>query len=191
MGSSDLASAATGSTEIARRYATALFELADQGKVLDRVADDLRQLKRMLAASHDLRRLVRSPVLRRAEQGRAMLAVMEQAEHHTLSRNFVGLVAANRRLFALGAMIDAYLTELAARRGEITVHVASAAALSETHAKSVAAALSKAVGGKIAVEHEIDPSLLGGLVVRVGSRMVDSSLSTKLRKLELAMKGAG
>lgn len=186
-----MASEATGLAEISGRYATALFELADQGKVLDRVADDLRQLKRMLADSKDLRRLVRSPVISRAEQGQAMLAIMEAAEQDPLTRKFVGLVAANRRLFALGAMIDAFLAELASRRGEITAHVASVSALSEAQVKAVAAALGKALGGKVAVEHEIDPSLLGGLVVRVGSRMVDTSLRTKLQKLELVMKGAG
>ena len=186
-----MASVATGLAEIAGRYATALFELADQAKVLDRVADDLRQLKRMLADSKDLRRLVRSPVISRAEQGQAMLAIMETAEQDPLTRKFVGLVAANRRLFALGAMIDAFLAELAKRRGEITAHVASVSALSEAQVKAVAPALRKALGCKVAVEHEIDPSLLGGLVVRVGSRMVDTSLRTKLNKLELAMKGAG
>ncbi len=186
-----MASEATGLAEIAGRYATALFELADQGKVLDRVAEDLRQLKRMLADSKDLRRLVRSPVISRAEQGQAMVAIMEAAEGDALTRNFVGLVAANRRLFALGAMIDAFLAELASRRGEITAHVASVSALSEAQTKAVAAALGKALGGKVAVEHEIDPSLLGGLIVRVGSHMVDTSLRSKLMKLELAMKGAG
>ncbi|MFQ5953685.1 MAG: F0F1 ATP synthase subunit delta [Kiloniellales bacterium] len=185
-----MASGATGLAEIAGRYATALFELADQQKALDRVADDLRRLKAMLAQSAALRRLVRSPVVSRAEQGKALMVLMERAGFDTLSRRFVGLVAANRRLFALGAMIDAYLAELASRRGEITAQVTAASALSEAQQKALATAVKRAIGGRIALQHDVDPSILGGLVVRVGSRMVDSSLGTKLRKLGLAMKGA-
>jgi F-type H+-transporting ATPase subunit delta len=178
-------------TGLAGRYATALFELADEEKALDRVADDLRRLKAMLADSPELRRLVRSPVISRADQGKAMAALMGKADFGPLTRRFVGLVASNRRLFAVDAMIDAYLAELARRRGEITAHVTSAAPLSETQTSAVTDAIKAAVGGKIAVERGVDPALLGGLVVRVGSRMVDSSLRTKLRKLELAMKGVG
>ena len=186
-----MASGATGLAEIAGRYATALFELADERKALDLVADDLRALKAMLAASAELRRLVRSPVIGRAEKGKALEALMERAGLDGLTRRFVGLVAANRRLMVLDRMIDAYLAELARRRGEITARVTSAAALTAAQKTALGAAVKRAVGGsKVAVEHRIDPSLLGGLVVRVGSRMVDSSLSTKLKKLELAMKGA-
>lgn len=185
-----MASGATGLAEIAGRYATALFELADERKALDLVADDLRALKAMLAASAELRRLVRSPVIGRAEKGKALEALMERAGLDGLTRRFVGLVAANRRLMALDRMIDAYLAELARRRGEITARVTSAAALTAAQKTALAAAVKRAVGGKVAVEHRIDPALLGGLVVRVGSRMVDSSLKHKLDRLELAMKGA-
>ncbi len=185
-----MASGATGLAEIAGRYATALFELADERKALDLVADDLRALKAMLVASVELRRLVRSPVIGRAEKGKALEALMERAGLDGLTRRFVGLVADNRRLMALDRMIDAYLAELARRRGEITARVTSAAALSAAQKQALGAAVKRAVGGKVAVEHRIDASLLGGLVVRVGSRMVDSSLSTKLKKLELAIKGA-
>jgi F-type H+-transporting ATPase subunit delta len=186
-----LASKARGLTGVAGRYATALFDLADEWKALDQVADDLRQLKAMLAASPELRRVVRSPVIGRADQGKAMAAVMDQAGFGPLTRRFVGLVASNRRLFAIGAMIDAYLSELARRRGEITAEVVSAAPMSEAQTKAITEAIKSTVGGKVAVQQGVDPSLLGGLVVRVGSRMVDSSLKTKLRKLELAMKGVG
>ena len=136
-------------------------------------------------------RLVRSPVISRDAQGKAMATIVEKAGLSDLTRKFVGLVARNRRLFALEAMIDGYLSELARRRGEITAQVTSATELSETQLQSVTDAIKQAVGGKVAVEQSVDPSLLGGLVVRVGSRMVDSSLRTKLRKLELAMKGVG
>ncbi|MCC7049352.1 MAG: F0F1 ATP synthase subunit delta [Alphaproteobacteria bacterium] len=186
-----MAAETTGMAGLAERYAAALYELADEGKLLDRVADDLRRLSRMLDESADLARLIRSPVLSRQEQGRAMKAVLEKAGVDALTAKFVGLVAQNRRLFALPATIKAFLTTLARRRGEIAAEVTSAQAMSPAQADAVTAALRQAMGGKVSVETRVDPSLLGGMVVRVGSRMVDSSLKTKLQKLELAMKGLG
>ncbi len=176
---------------LAERYAAALYELADEGKALDRVAADLRSLAKALDESADLTRLIRSPVLGRQEQGRAIKAVLDKMGADPLTAKFLGLVAQNRRLFALPAMIKAYLTELARRRGEIAAEVTSAQALSAAQAEAVTAALRQAVGSKVSVETRVDPSLLGGMVVRVGSRMVDSSLKTKLQKMELAMKGLG
>lgn len=176
---------------LAERYAAALYELADEGKALDRVASDLRSLAKALDESADLTRLIRSPVLGRQEQGRAVKAILDQMGADPLTQKFLGLVAQNRRLFALPAMIKAYLTELARRRGEIAADVTSAQPLSAAQAEAVTAALRQAVGSKVSVETRVDPSLLGGMVVRVGSRMVDSSLKTKLQKMELAMKGLG
>ena len=176
---------------LAGRYATALFELADEAKALDAVADDLRALKALLAESDSLRRLVRSPVLSRDEQGRAIEAVLSKAGAAPLTLKFIGVAAANRRLFALPGMIDAYLAELARRRGEMTAQVTSAHALSDSQTKALVDQLKKAVGAKVTVDVSVDPSLLGGLVVKVGSRMIDSSLRTKLSKLQLAMKGVG
>ena len=176
---------------LAERYAAALYELADEGKALDRVAADLRSLARALDDSADLTRLIRSPVLGRQDQGRAIQAILDKMGADALTAKFLGLVAQNRRLFALPAMIRAYLAELARRRGEIAAEVTSAQALSAAEADAVTAALRQAVGAKVTVETRVDPSLLGGMVVRVGSRMVDSSLKTKLQKLELAMKGLG
>ncbi len=186
-----MASTETGSSGLASRYATALFELADEAKALDAVADDLRALKALLADSPALTRLVRSPVLSRDEQGRAIEAVLEKAGAAPLTRQFVGVAAANRRLFALPGMIDAYLAELARRRGEMTAEVTSAHALTDGQTKALTDQLKKAVGAKVSVNVSVDPSLLGGLVVKVGSRMIDSSLRTKLSKLQLAMKGVG
>ena len=181
----------SGTAGLAARYAAALFDLADEAKQLDAVAADLRTLRALIAESDDLRRLVRSPVLSRAEQGKAMAAVLQQAGLGDLLRRFVALVAENRRLFALTDMIDAYLAELARRRGEVTATVTSATALSEAQTASVTDALKRAVGGKVAVELRTDPSLIGGLVVKVGSRMIDSSLKSKLQRLQLVMKGVG
>lgn len=180
-----------GQAGLAERYAAALYELADEGKALDRVAGDLRALGKMIGESADLLRLIRSPVLDRRDQGRAMKAVLEAMGADALTQKFLGLVAQNRRLFALPVMIRAFLATLARRRGEIAAEVASATKLTKAQEEAVTAALRQAMGAKVTVETRVDPALLGGLVVRVGSRMVDSSLKTKLQKLELAMKGLG
>ena len=102
---------------IAERYASALYELADSAKALDQVAGDLRSLKAMMAASSDLVRLIRSPVLGRADQSKAVTALAEKAGFHDLTRRFLGTVAANRRLFTLSSVIEGFLAELARRRG--------------------------------------------------------------------------
>jgi F-type H+-transporting ATPase subunit delta len=186
-----VAARGTGPGGLAARYAAALFDLADEKKQLDQVAADLSSLKQAVGESDDLRRLVRSPVLSRAEQGRAMAAILDRAGTSDLVRRFVGLVAQNRRLFVLPDMIDSYLSQLAERRGEMTAEVVSARPLSDAQRDAVAEALRKAVGGKVAVAARVDPALIGGLVVKVGSRLIDSSLRTKLHRLQLAMKGVG
>jgi F-type H+-transporting ATPase subunit delta len=185
-----VASKGTGVSGLADRYATALFDLADERKALDQVSEDLRRLRAMLNESAELRRLVRSPILSRLEQGRAITAIAERSGLSPLTRSFLGLVAQNRRLFAVPAMIDAFLARLAARRGEITAEVAAAQALTPAQLDAVNEQLRKAMGSKVAVEVRVDPALLGGLVVKVGSRMVDASLRSKLHRLQLAMKGA-
>jgi F-type H+-transporting ATPase subunit delta len=184
-----VASEGTGVSGLADRYAAALFELADERKLLDEVAGDLRGLRDLLAESGDLRRLVRSPILSRIEQAKAIGAVAERAGFDALTRNFLGLVAQNRRLFAVPSMIAAFLAKLAARRGEVTAEVTAAQELTPAQLAAVGEQLRRAMGSKIAVEVRVDPALLGGLVVKVGSRMVDASLRSKLHRLQLAMKG--
>jgi len=176
---------------LAARYAAALFELADAQKAIDRVAGDLADLKAMIGGSDALRSLIRSPILSRDEQGRAMAALLQQAGTSDLVRKFVGLVARNRRLFALPQMIEEFLAELARRRGEMRAEVTAAKPLNEQQQAALAEAIRRSVGGKVAVDVKVDPALIGGLVVKVGSRMVDSSLRTKLQRLQLAMKGVG
>lgn len=176
---------------IAERYASALYELADDAKALDQVAADLRALKAMIGSSPDFVRLIRSPVLDRADQAKAVTALAEKAGFHDLTRKFLGAVAANRRLFALASVIEAFLAELAHRRGEATADVTSAIALTPAQTAALEQALRSVVGSKVSVDLKVDPSLIGGLVVRVGSRMIDTSLATKLRRLRLAMKGVG
>ncbi len=184
-----MAGTATGQSGLASRYATALFELADQAAALDPVAEDLRKIKGLIEDSADLRRLLRSPVISRDEQRRALAAILEQAEVSDLTRKFVGLVATNRRSFALEGMIDAYLGELARRRGEMTADVVSANKLTAAQTAALIDRLKQVLGAKVSVNLKVDPALMGGMIVKVGSRMVDSSLRTKLTKLQLAMKG--
>ena len=180
-----------GLVGLAGRYANALFELADESKQLDEVAAELAGLKKLLGQSDDLKRLVRSPVLSREEQMRAIGAIVERAKAADITRRFVGVLAERRRLFVLAEIIDAFDRLLAARRGEVRAEVASASKLSETQLSAIRAVLKKVVGGIVKLDVRIDEDLIGGLVVRVGSRMVDASLKTKLARLHLAMKGVG
>ena len=186
-----MASSVTGATGLSGRYATALFELADEHKQLDQVAGDLSSMGNMLEESDDLRRLIRSPVISREDQQKAMQALLEAAGISELTRNFIGVVVENRRLFALPGMIKSYLALLARARGEATAEVFSAKPLSDAQGQAIMESLRKAVGTKVTIDAKVDESLLGGLVVKVGSRMVDTSLKTKLSQLRLAMKGVG
>ena len=186
-----MAAESTGISGLAERYAAALFELADERHALDAIAGDLRELRAMLAASGDLLRLVRSPVLTRAEQGKAMAALVDSAKLSKLTADFIAVVAHNRRLFAVPAMIDAYLEKLAERRGEVTAEVIAARPLSEAQQSALGDQLRRVVGSRVAVDVKVDPSLLGGMVVKIGSRMVDGSLKGQLQRLQLSMKGIG
>jgi F-type H+-transporting ATPase subunit delta len=184
-----VSSEATGA--IAERYSAALFELAEQQSALDVVALDLRNLKVLIAGIEDVRRLLRSPVLSRVAQQKALDALSERVGFNGLTRNFLGLVARNRRLAALVGIADAFLNRLAAKRGEVTAQVATAVPLNETQVGAIGAALKSVVGSNVTLDVTVDPGLLGGLVVKVGSRLVDGSLRTKLQHLQLAMKGVG
>jgi F-type H+-transporting ATPase subunit delta len=186
-----VAADSSGATGLAGRYATALFELAEYDKQLDEVANDLQQLGAMIDDSEDFARLIKSPVITRDDQIKALDAIGDAAGFSVLTKNFVGVVAENRRSFALAGMIKAYLTLLAESRGEVNAEVVSAKALSDAQLAGIEDALKQAIGSKVQVDQRVDETLLGGLVVRVGSRMVDNSLKTKLQKMRLAMKGIG
>ena len=181
----------TNVTGLSGRYATALFDLADSASALDEVADDLRQIEIMTAQSGDLRRMIRSPVVSRSEQSNAMQLLLKKAGASALTKNFVGVVASNRRLFVLADIIKDYLMVLAGQRGEKTAEVISAKALSDSQKDSITAALQNSVGGKISLNLTVNPELLGGIIVRIGSRMFDSSIQTKMQRLKIAMRGVG
>jgi F-type H+-transporting ATPase subunit delta len=176
---------------IAGRYATALFDLAKESNQLDNVQRDMDTVAAMLNESADLARLVRSPVVAREDQAKAMAAVLERAGIGDLVRKFVGVVAENRRLFALLDMIKVYGQLMAQHRGEVVADVTAAKSLNDAQMSALKASLAEGLGRDVAVNVHVDDSLIGGLVVQVGSRMIDTSLRTKLENLKYAMKGVG
>ncbi len=180
----------SATSSVAGRYASALFELADSAKSLDQVAQDLDSFRRLLSDSADLRRLIASPVIGRDLQGKALLAVLDAAGIKGLTRSFIGTVAAKRRARELSAMITEYLAELARRRGETTATVTSAVPLTPEQLQQLADTLRRMLGdAKVSIDARVEPDILGGLLVKVGSRLFDSSIRSKLQRLQLAMKG--
>lgn len=173
---------------MAGRYATALFELATEAGAIDSVKADLDRLAALIAESADLARLVRSPVFSAEEQLKAVSAILESVGIAGLAGNFVKLVAQNRRLFALPRMISDYAALVAAKRGETTAEVTVAAPLGDEHLATLKATLAEKTGKDVNLDVTVDPSILGGLIVKLGSRMVDASLKTKLNSIRHAMK---
>ena len=175
---------------MAGRYATALFELALEANAVEAVKADLDRFDALVAESADLNRLVRSPVFSAEEQLQALAAVLEHAGIGGLAANFFKLVAANRRLFAVHDMIKAFRALVAQHKGEATAAVTVAEPLKDQHVDALRAALKSVTGKDVDLDIKIDPAILGGLVVKLGSRMVDSSLRTKLNGIKHAMKEA-
>jgi F-type H+-transporting ATPase subunit delta len=176
---------------VAGRYASALFELAKEQNQLDEVDGDLSKFKSMLDQSGDLRRLVESPAFAAEEQQRALGAVMDWAAVGATTGNFLKVVARNRRLFAAEDMIENFRALLARHRGEVAAEVTSAIALSDEQVAVLKDQLKSSYGKDVRLDAKVDPSLLGGIVVKIGSRMFDSSLKTKLANLKVVLKGTG
>ena len=176
---------------MAGRYATALFELAREEKAVDAVKTDLESFDALVAANPDLSRLVRSPVFGADEQLKALSAILDKAGIKGLAANFLRVITANRRLFAVRDMIRGFRALVARHKGEVTAQVTVAEELSDKNLDALKSALKSVTGGKdIDLDVQVDPAIIGGLVVKVGSRMVDSSLRTKLNSIKLAMKEA-
>ena len=176
---------------MAGRYAAAVFDLAKEERQLPQVEADLRAFQALLDESADLRRLVRSPVISAEDQARALGAILAKAGVSGLTANFFKLIARNRRLFAVADMMREFRGLLARERGEVSADVASAHALTVEQLTALKDALRVQIGKDVQVNTRVDPALLGGLVVKVGSKMIDSSLRTKLNSLKVAMKGLG
>lgn len=176
---------------VSGRYATALFELARDEKSIDAVKADLDRFNAMLEESADLRRLVRSPVFSSEAQSKALAAVLDQAGISGVSANFLKVLTANRRLFAVADVIRAFNALVAKFRGEATADVTVAEGLSDKNLDALKSALKAVTGKDVTLNLKIDPSIIGGLVLKLGSRMIDSSLRTKLNSIKHAMKEAG
>ena len=177
---------------VAGRYARALFELALDSKSVDAVRAEIEQFDAMIAESPDMLRLVRSPVFGAEERSRALAAVLAKAGIGGLTSNFLMFVTANRRLFAVRDMIRDFRKLVARWKGEVTAEVTAAEKLSDSHLEAIKSALKSITGEKtVDLNVKIDPAIIGGLMVKLGSRMVDSSLRTKLNAIKHAMKEAG
>jgi len=176
---------------VSGRYATALFELARDEKSIDAVKADLDRFDAMLAESTDLKRLVRSPVFSADTQLKALIAVLDKAGITGIAANFLKVLTRNRRLFAITDVIRAFRALVAKFKGEASADVTVAERLSDRNLDALKTALKSVTGKDVALNVKVDPSIIGGLVVKLGSRMVDSSLRTKLNSIKHAMKEAG
>ncbi len=172
------------------RYAQALFDLADDENKIAAVESDLKSLKAMMADSRDLRILLASPVFSAQDKAKGLLAVAAKAGFDPTTRKFLGLITANGRASALSSVINAFQALSAERRGVVSAHVTTAMPLTKAQAQGVAQALRQALGKDPEIETQVDPSILGGIKVRVGSRLFDASLGTKLDSLKFALKRA-
>lgn len=190
-GESDVATNDTIVEGVAGRYASALFDLANETSKTSDVEGDLVKFQRLLDESPDLLRVVRSPVIGTEDQSRAIAAVLDKVGIGGLTANFLKLVTANRRLFVIQDIIKVYRALAAKARGEISAEVTSAFALNDEQVTALKDTLKASVGKDVTLQTRVDPSLLGGLIVKVGSRMIDSSLKTKLQNMKVALSGGG
>jgi F-type H+-transporting ATPase subunit delta len=177
-------------TEVGERYAQALFDLADETKALDAVRADLRALRAAWGESADLRRLATSPVIAAEDQGKGLTAIADKAKFNATTKKFLGLLAANGRARDLTAVIAAFEALYAKKTGVVAAEVVSAQALSAAQLKSIQSALRTALGKDPETTVRVDPSILGGLKVKVGSKLFDASLKTKLDQMKFALKRA-
>lgn len=178
-------------TQIARPYASALFDLAKSEGTIDDVENGLRDIEALSTESADFRRFLGSPVISTDEKVSAVEAILGRVKPNATVSNFVKVVARNGRLVALPAIIRDFKYLVAAQRGQATAEVTSAVPLTVEQRKDLADALQQQLGKSVTLTEQVDPSLIGGLVVKVGSRMIDSSLKTKLQAMKIAMKEVG
>ncbi|MDW3182492.1 MULTISPECIES: F0F1 ATP synthase subunit delta [unclassified Roseobacter] len=179
------------STSIAERYATAVYEIAKDGKALKSLETDLDALQSALADSDDFRALIHSPIYSRDEQGTAIAAIAKKMDLSDTLANTLALMAQKRRLFVLPQLVKTLRDIIAAEKGEVTAEVVSAKALTKTQAEKLAKTLKASTGKTVTLNATVDESLIGGLIVKVGSRMVDTSIRAKLNSLQNAMKEVG
>lgn len=187
---------ASGGTTVSRgggladRYAAALYDLADEQGSLDQIVDQAQALGRLIDESADFRRLLGSPLIDVKQATQAARAVLEGQGFSPIIVRFVGVIAANRRLSKLRSIVSAFSSLVAAKRGVVTAHVTTAHGLSLPQREAVRARLIEAGYGNVNIDEQVDPSILGGLVVKIGARLYDNSIKSRLQRLQFAMKGA-
>ena len=179
------------STGIAKRYATAVFDLAKEGKALKALESDIAALEAAIADSADLRTLLHSPLYSREEQGAAIGAIAKKMELSQTTANVLALLASKRRLFVLPQLVAVLRERLAEERGEVTAEVTTAKALTKAQADKLAKTLKAQVGKSVTIKETVDESIIGGLIVKVGSKMIDTSIASKLNALQNTMKEVG
>ena len=177
-----------GNQDIARRYATAFFELAQDKSAVDQVAKDLDVVSAMFDTGGDFTTFINNPTLRRADQAEALVAIARQLKLSDLTQKLLGTLAEKRRLGALKDVVSAVQLLVSEYRGEISAQVTAAQALDQDQIAKIAANLTKALGRTVQVKLDVDPAIMGGLVIRVGSRIIDSSVRTKLERLHRSLK---
>ena len=182
-----MTSTSNASAALTARYATALIELAHQAGKTARIEQDLDRLAEMIKSSSDLTHLIRSPAISRMAQHKALTALAQKAGFDVLTTNFLGVLVHNRRLNAIGAMIRTVKDQMAHRRGEVTVQVETAQDMTPAQMQALQEALAKGMNRTVSIRAKVEPSILGGMIVTVGSRMFDDSVRRKLEKLKIAM----
>jgi len=187
----DVSEPASISSGVAQRYATAVFDLAKEGNSLKALEADIATLETAIKDSADLRAMMTSPVYNREQQGKAITALAEKMKLSPATRGALGLMAQNRRLFVVPAFLATLRQMIATEKGEITADVVSATALSKSQADALAATIKDRIGKKVILNVSVDESLIGGLIVKVGSKMIDTSIRSKLAALQNSMKEVG
>ena len=178
------------SSGLSGRYAKALYELAEEKKILTKIVDDFTRLKKLIEESDSLSNLINSPAISKSDKQNSILKILNKAKAQELTTKFFGTLANNGRLILINEVIDDFLSEVSRINGEVNAEVTSSFTLDQDQQKKVVAAISEATGvKKIILSTNVDESLIGGLIVKIGSKMIDNSLKTKLNRLELAMRG--
>ncbi len=187
----DVSEPASISTGIAHRYATAVYDLAKESDKIKALEGDLTALQEAMNSSEDFRDLIHSPIYTREQQGGAITALAEKMKLSPMMANLLALMAQKRRLFVLPQLVQTLREIIATEKGEVTADVTSAKALTKTQADKLAKSLNASTGKKVTLNQTVDESLIGGLVVKVGSKMIDTSIRAKLDSLQNAMKEVG
>ncbi len=181
---------ASAASKIAERYATALIETGEQSKAIDSIEKDFSELSNMIDQSSDLATLINSPLYSSTEQGSALWDLAQKAGFNKLTANFLGVLVQNRRLDILKDVIAAFGRELARRRGQVNAKVVSAVKLTAEQERALQDSLKKSLGFNVTLDMSVDPALLGGMIVTVGSKMIDDSVRRKLERLKLKMQSS-